>query len=121
MDIRNTAQSGPVSGMILGQQTNEAWQLTWKAVGRRPMIADRIFETYAHAQSYVDDMHASASAVPGLVISVINDPNEELNGIYYIKSIATGPANPGVLEKSSSSINSITEDEIYNLLGVEKP
>ena len=69
-------------------QTNKSWNLTWKAAGRYPIVADRIYSTLAQAQAYVDDTSATASAVPGLVISVVNDPIEKNNGIYYVSKIA---------------------------------
>jgi hypothetical protein len=76
-------------------QSNKPWTLTWKASGRYPIVADRIYSTLAQAQAYVDDKSATASAIPGLVISVVDDPIAKNNGVYYIESIANSKADTG--------------------------
>lgn len=79
-------------------QNNYGWNLTWEATGKFPIVAKRIWSTLADAQAYIDN--ASDTACIGLQLSVVQDPNEENNGIYFVKSIGDG-TNPGVLEKSS--------------------
>ena len=70
------------------KQNNKPWTLTWKASGRYPIVADRIFATLADAQAYVDDVSATASATGGLILSVISDEIAKNNGVYYVKSVA---------------------------------
>ena len=76
-------------------QSNKPWTLTWKASGRYPIVADRIYSTLAQAQAYVDDKSATASAIPGLVISVVDDAIAKNNGVYYVESIANSKADAG--------------------------
>lgn len=90
-------------------QSNKPWTLTWKASGRYPMVADRIYATLADAQAYVDDLTATASATPGLVLSVVNDGKN--NGIYYVQSIAQAATEttefvPGVLVAAGAGAGS---------------
>ena len=83
-------------------QSNKPWTLTWKASGRYPIVADRIFATLADAQAYVDDKSATASATGGLVLSVINDTVAKNNGVYYVKSVAnTDPKYGALLDKGT--------------------
>ena len=84
------------------KQNNKPWTLTWKASGRYPIVADRIFATLADAQAYVDDISATASATGGLVLSVINDTTAKNNGVYYVKSVAnTDPKYGAILDKGT--------------------
>ena len=70
------------------KQNNKAWTLTWKASGRYPIVADRIYASLADAQAYVDDTSATASATKGLIISVVGDSTAKNNGVYYVESVA---------------------------------
>ena len=79
------------------KQNNKPWTLTWKASGRYPIVADRIFATLADAQAYVDDTSATASATGGLVLSVISDTVAKNNGVYYVKSVANTDSKYGAL------------------------
>jgi hypothetical protein len=84
------------------KQNNKPWTLTWKASGRYPIVADRIFATLADAQAYVDDTSATASATGGLIISVISDTIAKNNGVYYVKSVAnTDPKYGELLDKGT--------------------
>lgn len=89
-----------MGAIVTDKQSNMSWTITWKAAGRYPIVADRIYDTLADAQAYVDDLSATASAVPGLVLSVVNDG--ENNGIYFVQSIATENAS-GVLVKAGTA------------------
>lgn len=104
------------------------------------MIADRIYATLKDAQDYVNDLSTTASAVPGLVLSVVNDGKN--NGIYYIQSIGQatagekeyteGVSTPGVLIPAgagagSETVNTYkdakaaaTEDNLGQILYVKK-
>lgn len=84
------------------KQNNKPWTLTWKASGRYPIVADRIFATLADAQAYVDDTSATASATGGLILSVISDSVAKNNGVYYVKSVAnTDPKYGALLDKGT--------------------
>lgn len=65
------------------QQSNITFGETIKMTTKSPAVADRIFETYAQANSYVKDQRTSACA--GLIVSVINDGAR--NGIYFVNYI----------------------------------
>lgn len=98
-----------MGSIITQKQNNKPWTLTWKASGRYPMVADRIYATLADAQAYVDDLTATASATPGLVLSVVNDGKN--NGIYYVQSIAQAATEttefvPGVLVAAGAGAGS---------------
>lgn len=98
-----------MGAIITQKQNNKPWTLTWKASGRYPMVADRIYATLADAQAYVDDLTATASATPGLVLSVVNDGKN--NGIYYVQSIAQAATEttefvPGVLVAAGAGAGS---------------
>lgn len=82
------------------QQSNINWGESFKMSVKAPAVADRVFHTLADAQAYVDDMMSSATE--GVRITVINDPVQSNNGLYYIKSlpyIEGGGTVPGVLVK----------------------
>lgn len=59
------------------------WGTQFKASAKFPVIADRIFATLAEAQAYIASTAADASAIPGLVLSVIEDGAN--NGAYFVK------------------------------------
>jgi hypothetical protein len=87
-------------------QNNYGWGTTWSANSRVPIIDKRRFETLAEAQSFVDDISATATATEGLIISVINDTgNTKNNGVYYVQKVANtdekyGPlSDKGILVK----------------------
>lgn len=81
-------------------QVNYGWGLSLNMTGKAPAIAKRIFDTKADAQAFIDD--ANESAIAGLQLSVINDPTESNNGIYFVKSVGNG-TNTGVLDKTGGS------------------
>ena len=74
------------------QQSNINFNESFKMGVKAPLVADRIFETYAMADAYVKDQNSSA--VAGLTLSVISDPNTDihgvsLNGIYQVVASTT--------------------------------
>lgn len=83
------------------KQVNYGWGLSLEMTGKAPAIAKRIFETLSDAQSYADDINDSAIA--GLQLSVINDPDSSRNGIYFVKSIGDG-TNYAILEQVGKSV-----------------
>lgn len=87
-------------------QVNYGWGLSLNMTGKAPAIAKRIFDTKADAQAFIDD--ANESAIAGLQLSVINDPTESNNGIYFVKSVGNG-TNSGVLDKTASVATDVTK------------
>lgn len=85
-------------GYMTCDQVNQNVAQTVKMTVRAPRVANRIFETLEQAQAYVDIYDDTASATPGLVLSVFNDTDEN-NGIYRVVSVATQSSEVGVLEK----------------------
>jgi hypothetical protein len=97
------------------KQNNKPWTLTWKASGRYPIVADRIYASLADAQAYVDDTSATASATKGLIISVVGDSIAKNNGVYYIESVAnTDPKYGPILAKGTLVKVGGTETETVN-------
>lgn len=81
---------------------------------RMPLEANRIFKTKAHMLAYIEDrINADGtisdtvtddtvkSALPGLILRVINDEDPNNNGMYYIEN-ADPETTPGL---SASKIN----------------
>ena len=64
-------------------QTNLGWTFSFEANGKYPMIANRIFATKADAEAYIDDTTLNATAIPGLILRVIED-DEANNGAYLV-------------------------------------
>ena len=82
------------------KQVNYGFGLSFEATGKAPVIAKRIWATLADAQAYVNEK--TDTAIAGLQLSVINDPIESNNGIYFVKSVGNG-TDPGVLDKIGGS------------------
>lgn len=85
---------------IQNGQNNYGWNLTWKMSGKYPVVADRIYETLAAAQAYVDDV--KSNACKGVVLSVVNDGDN--NGLYLVLDYATASVTKGTLKKIGSDI-----------------
>lgn len=69
---------------IFGAQTNAGFGFALDATGKAPLIAKRIFASYADAEGYaLDDKD---SAVPGLMLTVIADSDPLKNGLYFVKA-----------------------------------
>ena len=86
------------------QQSNINWGESFNMSVKAPAVANRLFQTLADAQQYVDD--EMSSAVEGVRITVINDQDQSKNGLYYIKSlpyIENGGTVPGVLVKVAAN------------------
>lgn len=69
-------------------QVNYGFPLSFDAVGKAPVIAKRIWNTYAEALEWVND--DKQFAIVGLQISVINDPDTKKNGVYFVSKIGEG-------------------------------
>ena len=98
-------------------QVNYGWGLTLDMTGKAPAISKRIFLTYDDALLYVNDMRDSA--IEGLRLSVIKDPDEKKNGTYFVYKIGQGN-NEGVLEKESSEPEVISIEEIDNIFNKQQ-
>jgi hypothetical protein len=85
-------------------QANYGWGLSLNMTGKAPEVAKRIFNTYDDAFGYAND--ADDSAIEGLVLTVVNDPNGK-NGAYFVKSVR----KPSALKELKD------EKDIQNLSG----
>lgn len=97
--------------MIQNGQNNYGWNLTWQPTGKFPIIAERIYETLAAAQEYVNN--PNSSACKGVVLSVVND--EDNNGLYQVLSYATAEVSTGTLNKIGSNTSFMLEKVIEGL------
>lgn len=87
------------------------WGTQFKAAAKFPIIADRIFATLAEVQAYITSTAADASAIPGLVLSVIEDGAN--NGAYLV----TGTDGNLSLSKLADTA-SAGEDNVINEIKV---
>lgn len=102
---------------IFDAQVNYGWGLSLNMTGKAPAVAKRIFDTYADALAYANDVNDSA--IEGLTLSVVNDGDN--NGLYFVQQVATKeipaetddegneikpaiPAKEAILVKLSTSI-----------------
>ena len=69
-------------------QSNYGFPLTFDAAKKAPVIAKRIWSTYADALAWIND--PNQNAVAGLQLSVINDLDAKKNGVYFVSKIGTG-------------------------------
>ena len=65
-------------------QTNLGWTFAFEANGKYPMIANRIFATKAGAEAFIADTTANATAIPGLILRVVEDTAAN-NGAYLVE------------------------------------
>lgn len=70
---------------IFSAQNNYGWGLTLNMTGKAPLIAKRIFSTYADAEGYALD--ENETAIPGLMLTVIADSDPLKNGLYFVKAV----------------------------------
>ncbi len=97
-------------------QVNYGFGLSFEATGKAPVVAKRIWETLADAQTYVDT--ATDTAIAGLVLTVINDTNASNNGVYFVKSVGDGKT-AGVLTKLGSAGDMVSVDPADKVLYAE--
>ena len=93
-------------------QNNYNYGNTFEAANKAPLIADRVWDTKADAQQFVDN--PDSMAVEGLLLSVINDGKN--NGVYFVEKVAWIAGEKGVLVKVGSDIvlDSEMSDESTN-------
>ena len=107
---------------LFDAQVNYGWGLSLNMTGKAPAVAKRIFNTYADAKGYADDVNDSA--IEGLVLTVVADPTPSNNGVYFVQQIGTKaieadeekgieevPAKEAVLVKLSSTVDNETSAE----------
>lgn len=80
-------------------QVDYGWGLSLNMTGKSPAITKRIFLTKEMAQKYIDNK--DDSAIPGIIISVINDSITDNNGAYFVKKVADD-SGAGEMEKVGS-------------------
>ena len=90
------------NGNILG------WSQSFNMALKIPAINNRIFQTKSEAEEYINNF--KNSAVKGLILSVVND-SEENNGIYFVKKIkASSDDSDGILVKVGSG--DVSDEEL---------
>lgn len=103
---------------IFSAQSNYGFGLTFNATGKAPLIAKRIFSTYADAEGYALD--EKDSAVPGLMLTVIADSDPLKNGLYFVKAVdgsddVEGLVGPfATIEDVQSTNPNIEYDKVIN-------
>lgn len=81
--------------------TKYGWPLTFQMTGKFPLLAKRIFPTYAAAEAYINDLNDTA--IPGIILTVVDDTTESNNGAYFVKSVKTSVGGDnGLLVKMGS-------------------
>ena len=78
------------------------WGQSFNATGKFPLIAKRVWETYADMMEFVGDTSDVCPA--GVVLTVINDTDSKKNGAYFVASCPTldEPDLPVKVEKIGS-------------------
>ena len=79
---------------IFDAQSNYGWGLSLNMTGKAPAVAKRIWNTYVDALAYVNDFNDSA--IEGLRLSVVADPDSKKNGVYFVEKIGTFVEADGV-------------------------
>lgn len=80
------------------QQFNIGWVQAFDMGVKAPAIAKRIFRTRSDAYDYA--ANRVDSAVAGVIMTVIQDPDDNNNGAYYIKTApVTASEGPAEIEK----------------------
>lgn len=85
-------------GAVKFNPVTRGYAVTLAPAGKYPIIGDRIFDTLQDAQDYVDGKAASKTAIPGIILSVISDGDN--NGAYWVSQAAGyDGATVGILDK----------------------
>lgn len=100
-------------GWFTPVQSDLNWAQTFRMTLRAPAIANRIFDTLEHAQAYIDDYSDKASAVPGILLAVVEDTNDDKNGIWEVLTVKDSKSAPNgtmrrIDERSVVDVNNIT-------------
>lgn len=78
------------------------WGQSFNATGKFPLIAKRVWDSYADMMEFVGDTSDVCPA--GVVLTVINDTDSKKNGAYFVASCPTldNPELPVKVEKIGS-------------------
>ena len=100
-------------GYFTPAQSDLNWAQTFRMTGRAPAIANRIFDTLEHAQEYINDYSDKASAVPGILLAVVEDTDADKNGIWEVLTVkdsesAANGTMKRIDERSVVDVNNIT-------------
>lgn len=100
-------------GYFTPAQSDLNWAQTFRMTLRAPAIANRIFDTLEHAQAYIDDYSDKASAVPGILLAVVEDTDADKNGIWEVLTVkesesAANGTMKRIDERSVVDVNNIT-------------
>ena len=99
------------------------WGKSFDLTGKGHLIAKRVWDKYADLEVYVND--PNDSALPGIILAVINDGDN--SGVYYVKAIKNINGDETIIEKlsdgdsiildnthtASEALSSELEDTIY--------
>lgn len=96
-----------------GQTNTQGSGVTFKAAGKHPIIANRIWNTYADALAFANAVDTLDTSTDGLVLSILNDSvyngKTYKAGVYYLKRVATAVgANDAVLVPTGMSEEDLT-------------
>ena len=94
-------------------QTNLGWTFTFEVNGKYPMIANRIFATKAGAEAFIADTTANATAIPGLILRVIEDTNIANNGAYLVEKDSETASGLKLTRIGTLDVSSEMVDVIY--------
>ena len=102
-------------GYFTPAQSDLNWAQTFRMTLRAPAIANRIFDTLEHAQAYINDYSDKASAVPGILLAVVEDTDADKNGIWEVLTVKDSASSPNgtmkrIDERSVVDVNNITTD-----------
>ena len=107
------AYKDPEHGWFTPVQSDLNWAQTFRMTLRAPAIANRIFDTLEHAQAYINDYSEKASAVPGILLAVVEDTDADKNGIWEVLTVkdsesAANGTMRRIDERSVLDVNNIT-------------
>ena len=102
-------------GYFTPAQSDLNWAQTFRMTLRAPAIANRIFDTLEHAQAYINDYSEKASAIPGILLAVVEDTDADKNGIWEVLTVkgsesAANGTMKRIDERSVVDVNNITTD-----------
>ena len=105
----------PEYGWFTPEQSDLNFAQTLRMTLRAPAVANRIFDTLEHAQAYIDDYSDKASAVPGILLAVVEDTDADKNGIWEVLTVkdsesAANGTMKRIDERSVVDVNNITTD-----------
>ena len=80
--------------------------LTYSRNTKAPLESNRLFDTLALAQAYVDN--ADQTAYVGMTLAVTADENSDNNGLYFVSQIADASHSTGLLTKIGEGTGAVT-------------